>query len=42
MTASADHVAGPWHYERLEGPGHWMPIEAPLEVNRLLLDFLPA
>jgi pimeloyl-ACP methyl ester carboxylesterase len=42
MTASADHVAGPWRYERLEGPGHWMPIEAPVEVNRLLLDFLPA
>jgi pimeloyl-ACP methyl ester carboxylesterase len=42
MTNSAQYVAGPWRYERLEGPGHWMPIEAPGEVNRLLLDFLPA
>ena len=33
MTGSADHVAGPWRYERLEGPGHWMPLEAPDEVN---------
>ena len=42
MTRSAEHVAGPWRYERLDGPGHWMQIEAPDEVNRLLLDFLPA
>ena len=42
MTGSSGHVAGPWRYERLEGPGHWMQLEAPDEVNRLLLDFLPA
>jgi pimeloyl-ACP methyl ester carboxylesterase len=42
MTRSAEHVSGPWRYERLEGPGHWMQLEAPDEVNRLLLDFLPA
>ncbi len=42
MTRSAGHVAGPWRYERLDGPGHWMQIEAPDAVNRLLLDFLPA
>jgi pimeloyl-ACP methyl ester carboxylesterase len=41
MTRSAEQVAGPWRYERLEGPGHWMQLEAPAEVNRLLLDFLP-
>jgi len=41
MTRSAAHVAGPWRYERLEGAGHWMQLEAPDEVNRLLLDFLP-
>ena len=23
------------------GPGHWMQLEAPDEVNALLLDFLP-
>jgi pimeloyl-ACP methyl ester carboxylesterase len=41
MTGSSDHVAGPWRYERIEGPGHWMQLEAPEVVNRLLLDFLP-
>jgi pimeloyl-ACP methyl ester carboxylesterase len=29
-------------YERLDGPGHWMQLEAPDQVNRLLLDFLPS
>jgi pimeloyl-ACP methyl ester carboxylesterase len=42
MTRSAEHVAGPWRYERLEGPGHWMQLEAPDGVNRLLGDFLPS
>ena len=42
MTRSAASVAGPWRYERLEGLGHWMQLEAPEEVNRLLLDFLGA
>jgi pimeloyl-ACP methyl ester carboxylesterase len=41
MTDSAQNVAGPWRYERLDGPGHWMQLEAPDQVNRLLLDFLP-
>lgn len=36
MTGSADHVSGPWRYERIDGIGHWMQ----LEVNRLLLGFL--
>ena len=40
MTGSAAHVAGPWRYERLEGPGHWMQLEAPDAVNALLVDFL--
>jgi pimeloyl-ACP methyl ester carboxylesterase len=42
MTRSATHVSGPWRYERLDGPGHWMQLQAPNEVNRLLVDFLPA
>ena len=25
----------------VDGPDHWMQLEAPDEVNRLLLDFLP-
>ena len=41
MTDSAINVTGPWRYERLDGPGHWMQLEAPDQVNALLLDFLP-
>jgi pimeloyl-ACP methyl ester carboxylesterase len=39
MIRSADNVAGPWRYERLEGVGHWMQLEAPDEVKALLIDF---
>ena len=42
MIRSASQVAGPWRYERLDGPGHWLQLEAPGEVNRLLIDFLSA
>jgi pimeloyl-ACP methyl ester carboxylesterase len=42
MTRSEQHVSGPWRYERIGGPGHWMQLEAPEAVNELLLDFLPA
>jgi pimeloyl-ACP methyl ester carboxylesterase len=42
MTDSAKSVSGPWRYERLDGPGHWMQLEAPDQVNRLLTDFLPS
>jgi pimeloyl-ACP methyl ester carboxylesterase len=41
MTDSARNVAGPWRYERLDGPGHWMQLDAPDDVSALLLDFLP-
>ena len=41
MTDSAQNVAGPWRYERLDGPGHWLQLDAPDKVNALLLDFLP-
>jgi pimeloyl-ACP methyl ester carboxylesterase len=40
MTGSAEHVAGEWRYERVDGTGHWLQLEAPETVNRLLLDFL--
>ena len=42
MTGSEAFVSGPWRYEKIEGPGHWMQLEAPDAVNELLLDFLPA
>ena len=41
MTDSAENVAGRWRYERLDGAGHWMQLDAPDRVNALLLDYLP-
>jgi pimeloyl-ACP methyl ester carboxylesterase len=40
MTESAQFVSGPWRYERIEGAGHWVPLEAADRLNALLLDFL--
>lgn len=40
MTASNSKVEGQWRYERLEGVGHWIPLEAPERLNQLLLEFL--
>jgi pimeloyl-ACP methyl ester carboxylesterase len=40
MTGSSRYVKGPWRYERLDGVGHWMQLDAPEAVNALLLDFL--
>ena len=40
MLASAKRVSGPWHYQRIRGAGHWIPLDAPEELNNLLLDFL--
>ncbi len=42
MSGSGAFVTGDWRYERLDGPGHWLQLDAPEQVNRLLLDFLPA
>ena len=42
MTGSSAFVAdGRWRYERVEGAGHWMQLDAPDRVSELLLDFLP-
>ena len=42
MTDSGRQVTGGWRYERLDGPGHWMQLDASAELNRLLIDFLPS
>lgn len=39
MTGSSAVVEGDWQYERIEGAGHWLPLEVPAVVNRLLLEF---
>jgi hypothetical protein len=40
MTGSEAFVKAPWRYERIEGADHWLPVTAPDEVSRLLIDFL--
>jgi len=40
MTGSARLVSGPWRYERIEGAGHWIPVQAPRRLNEILLDVL--
>ena len=40
MVDSAAYVTGPWRYERIEGAGHWMQLDATSELNALLVDFL--
>ncbi|HXW39270.1 MAG TPA: alpha/beta fold hydrolase [Acidimicrobiales bacterium] len=42
MTGSSSCVTGPWRYERLSGAGHWLQLDQPAAVNRLLVDFLPS
>jgi pimeloyl-ACP methyl ester carboxylesterase len=42
MLRSAEHVTGPWRYERIEGASHWMQLDAPERVTELLLEFLLA
>ena len=42
MTGSQRYVDGSWRYERIEGVGHWMQLEAGDQVSALLVDFLPA
>jgi pimeloyl-ACP methyl ester carboxylesterase len=40
MIRSGEYVTGPWRYERIEGASHWLQLDAPDRVNRLLLEHL--
>jgi pimeloyl-ACP methyl ester carboxylesterase len=42
MRASGDLVKGPWRYAEIGGASHWIPLDAPEELNALLLDWLSA
>ncbi len=39
MTDSAAYVDAPFRFELVKGAGHWLQIDAPDQVNALLLDF---
>ena len=40
MVGSAEHVTGPWRYERIDGASHWLQLDTPERVNALLVEFL--
>ena len=40
MTRSASSVSADFRYERIDGVSHWIPVEAPDQLNALLIDFL--
>lgn len=40
VLTSTERVTGPWRYEKITGAGHWMMLDKPNEVNRLLVEFL--
>jgi pimeloyl-ACP methyl ester carboxylesterase len=42
MVASAAKVTGPWRYVRVEDASHWIPIDQPELLNRLLIEFFGA
>lgn len=37
MTLSGRHVDAPWRYEKLDGVGHWMPLDASNRLAALLI-----
>ena len=40
MTGSTAKVDGPWRYERITDASHWLMLDAPRELNELLVEFL--
>ena len=40
MVASQRYVHAPWSYTRMDGPNHWLQLDAPERFNPLLLDSL--
>ena len=39
MVASGRYMDAPWRYERLEGSGHWLSLDAPDRVSELALEW---
>lgn len=38
-TENVDLTEGSRRYETVGGASHWLPVDAPVELNRLLVDF---
>jgi pimeloyl-ACP methyl ester carboxylesterase len=39
MLASEAFVTGEWQYQRIDGASHWLQLDEPDRVNKILLDF---
>ena len=39
MRDSAQRMRAPWRYERIEGAGHWLPLERPELIANLALEW---
>ena len=42
MIRSAAYVDATWQYERFDGIGHWIPLDAPEKLSDVLIGFLSA
>lgn len=40
MVNSENYVQADWQYRRIEGASHWLQLDAPDEINAILLDYL--
>ena len=40
MKLSSDAIDGLWRCEEITGASHWIPLDAPSELNAMLLDWL--
>jgi len=40
MKMSGQFVRGPWRYEQIDGASHFIPLDAPDHLNRLLIEWL--
>jgi pimeloyl-ACP methyl ester carboxylesterase len=39
MARSGRRVAAPWRYERIDGAGHWLPLEQPERIAALAIEW---
>ncbi|OHC26613.1 MAG: hypothetical protein A2Y50_12435 [Pseudomonadales bacterium RIFCSPLOWO2_12_59_9] len=40
MVISGEYVDGAWRYAQIDGASHWLQLDAPEQINALLLDYL--
>lgn len=40
MVNTRDYVHAPWQYRRIDGAGHWLQLNAPDQINPILVDYL--